>query len=69
MNVECAEREVLLEWAGTGDNNAPLTGYVIQQFTVPHPGQWEDMEDDEELTDADTSFSVSPGEGWYGVVF
>ncbi|KAK4304075.1 hypothetical protein Pmani_023968 [Petrolisthes manimaculis] len=58
-NVECGDRKVLLEWIGTGDNNAPLTGYIIQQFSLPHPGHWEDLEDEEEmLTETDTSFST-----------
>lgn len=42
--AQCGEREALLDWSSSGDNNAPLQGYVVQYVTQFHPDDWKDAE-------------------------
>ncbi|KAG7157354.1 Neuroglian-like 1 [Homarus americanus] len=61
MTAHCEDREAFLEWSSTGDNNAPLQGFVIQYVTPFHPDDWKDAEN--KIPASSTSFSVdmSPG--------
>ncbi|XP_075525706.1 neuroglian-like [Dermacentor variabilis] len=42
LQVECHNRDVLLEWKPTGDNRAPILQYSIQYNTSFNPDMWED---------------------------
>lgn len=55
--AQCGEREALLEWSSTGDNNAPLQGYVVQYVTQFHPDDWKDAEN--KIPTSSPSYSVS----------
>ncbi|XP_042243141.1 neuroglian-like isoform X6 [Homarus americanus] len=55
MTAHCEDREAFLEWSSTGDNNAPLQGFVIQYVTPFHPDDWKDAEN--KIPASSTSFS------------
>lgn len=42
VQVECRNREVLLQWLPTGDGRAPILSYSIQCNTSFSPDAWED---------------------------
>ncbi|XP_050687578.1 uncharacterized protein LOC126981013 isoform X4 [Eriocheir sinensis] len=59
--AQCGEREALLDWSSSGDNNAPLQGYVVQYVTQFHPDDWKDAENKIPTSSPTYSMELSPG--------